>query len=349
MVERHFDMGVVYWKKNDALITAMDGTFRQLGVQTIPLEPGQAFPRHLDAILACGPFGSLVPVANQILARSPDRRPLFAVWVTEQFANPALPQWIHRLGAETRSLFERWAFRRHKPGLWQLNGRWRYMAQRALRLRYYGDLLWLQRKGILSVLAVGSDWIAGFLRQRHLHPIVAYIGLHPDWGHNLELQRDNPVLWLGKLATGRRETLLRDVEGQLASRGIDMLVVDGVQHPYVFGQERTHLLNRTKIVLNLLRTPWDNHSLRFFLAAANKALIVSEPTYPHVPFEPGVHLVTAPPHRLAATIARYLQDDAARATITDRAYELVTRELTMKQSAQRILDRLLVLRQEQSS
>jgi hypothetical protein len=55
-------------------------------------------------------------------------------------------------------------------------------------------------------------------------------------------------------------------------------------------------------------------------------------------------LVTAPPNQLAATIARYLQDDAARGAITDRAYELVTRELTMKQSAQRILDRLFALR-----
>lgn len=126
-------------------------------------------------------------------------------------------------------------------------------------------------------------------------------------------------------------------------------MVDGVQHPYVFGHERTQLFNRTKIVLNLLRTPWDNHSLPFFLVAANKVLVVSVPPYPHIPFKPGVHLATAPPNQMAATVVRYLQDDAARRAITDGAYELVAQELTMKQSAQRILDRLLALRREQLS
>jgi hypothetical protein len=39
----------------------------------------------------------------------------------------------------------------------------------------------------------------------------------------------------------------------MAQRGIALLVLDGVDHAHVFGEERAALLNRTKIVLNHLR------------------------------------------------------------------------------------------------
>jgi hypothetical protein len=124
-----------------------------------------------------------------------------------------------------------------------------------------------------------------------------------------------------------------------------MMVVDGVEHPYVFGEDRIILLNRTKIVLNLLRTPWDDNSMRYCLAAPNRALVVTEPTLPHTDFTPGVHLVEAPAEQITDTICYYLAHEEERCQIVDRAYQLVTTELTMAKSAAQILERTVLIRE----
>lgn len=63
-----------------------------------------------------------------------------------------------------------------------------------------------------------------------------------------------------------------------------MYVVDNVENPFVFGEERLRLLNRLTITLNLLPT-WYDHAFpyRFHLAAPNRSLVVSEPIPPHCP------------------------------------------------------------------
>jgi hypothetical protein len=170
---------------------------------------------------------------------------------------------------------------------------------------------------------------------------VAYVGSHPDWYDNLELDRDIPVLWLGKIVSKRRRRLLDTVRQGLHTRGIDMHVVDGVENPYVFGRERNILLNRTVITLNLLREEYDDNSLRYFLAAPNRALIVSEPTLPHTPFMPNVHLVEAPAERIPDTIAYYLANEQARMKIVEAAYQLTTQCLTMENAVDQILQRVL--------
>jgi hypothetical protein len=78
-------------------------------------------------------------------------------------------------------------------------------------------------------------------------------------------------------------------------------------------EERRILLNRTKIALNISRQPWEDSSLRYFVVAPNRAMIVTEPTLPHTPFTPGVHLVEAPIEQ----IGRYdllLSDSRGRTT-----------------------------------
>jgi hypothetical protein len=121
-------------------------------------------------------------------------------------------------------------------------------------------------------------------------------------------------------------------------------VVDGIENPFVFGDERTALLNRAKVVLSLQRKEWDNHSFRYYLAALNRALIVAEPTLPHTPFTPGVHLVEARVEHMADTIAEYLSDELKRGRIVAEAYRLVTTELTMKNGIRRLLDEVIAVR-----
>jgi len=334
-------VGVVYWRKETDLLSLISGTARDLGCEVTNFSADSRVPQGLDVVLACGPFGSLAPLGSQLSRMPPGERPALALWMTEQFSNPALPAWAQRLAGAARSRLERLAYHETDAGVWQPNPRLQPFTRRAHRLRYFGDLMWLREAGALTVLAVGSRWIAQYLKARDIDAMVAFIGAHPSWGADLNLERDVPVLWLGKVASSRRRRVLQAVRADLRRRGLDMLMVDGEEHPYVFGDERTRLLNRTRVALNILREPWDNHSLRYFLAAPNRAMVVTEPTYPHTPFEPGVHLVSAPVDQLADTIAHYVTHETERSRIAERAYELVTSELTMRRSVSDILTQAL--------
>ncbi|NJN54329.1 MAG: glycosyltransferase family 1 protein [Anaerolineae bacterium] len=207
-----------------------------------------------------------------------------------------------------------------------------------MRFRYYGDLHWLRREGILSLLLLESEVTAEFLRQRGFQPATFTLGSRPDWGANLNLKRDIPVLWLGKAGSRRRQNMLMHLRQQLRVRGVEMMVVDGVEHPYIFGHERTVLLNRTQIVLNLVRHSWDCNSLRFYLAAPNRAMMISEPLLPHIPaIVPGCHYVEVPVAELADTICHYLSEPDKRQHIAQAAHELVTAELTCENAFIHIL------------
>lgn len=331
-------VGVVHWEEDDGIAPLVVGILDGLGYRTIPVMYDAPLPENLGAVFAYGPLGSLVPLARQLQACPRDRRPLFALWMTEQFASPDLPEPVHCALSAVRSQIERQSFRKVGKDRWQADPRLHWLTSRGLRLRYYGDVHWLLRHELLSVLAVGSSWIADFLRVRGVPAKVAYVGHHEEWGSDMQLVRDIPVLWLGKTATDRRRHQLARIRDALQERGVPLAFFDGVEHPYVFGQERTVLLNRTKIAINVLRTKWDNHSLRYFLAAANRVMIVSEPTFPHIPFVSGVHYVEAPLLKMADYICHYLDHEEERAAIANQAHQLVTTQITMQRSVSSIME-----------
>jgi hypothetical protein len=334
----------VIWKEPDEIGSLISSVLIEKGCEVINLCYEDRLPQELDVVLVYGPFATLVPLANQLLDYPPSRRPTFVLWMTEQFPNPGLPEWVRYPCSVLRSQMERRAFRQDDKGDWRIAPRWRWLTGKAHRFRYYGDLYWLQRQGILSLLTITSPWTADFLRARGLNPVVIYLGMHPSWGDDLGLERDIPVLWIGKIGSDRRRRLLDRIRADLREQGIEMLMIDGVEHPYVFGKERTILLNRTQIALNLLRATWDDNSLRYCLAAPNRTLIVTEPTLPHTAFKPGVHLVEAPIEKLSETICHYLSHQEERQQIVDRAYQLATTELTMSNAISQLLDRILEVR-----
>ena len=92
-------------------------------------------------------------------------------------------------------------------------------------------------------------------------------------------------------------------------------------------------------MLNLLRQKWDNNLGRFYLAALNRAIFISEPMYPHSQIiVSGRHFIEAPVAQLPDVIMYYVTHDPERQRITDQAYELVTKEITIKGTLGRILD-----------
>jgi hypothetical protein len=336
-------IGVVYWGQLGELPLALSSTLESFGHEVINFRHDAALPDDLDVVVALGPFGSLVPLSTQLLAQPAPRRPGFVLWMTEQLWNPKLPTWLGRAIGETRSLGERLALRQ-RPNQPMTAPRWRWLTSRGFRFRYYGDLHWLRRQGLLTVLAVPSKWTANFLSARGFDVTLAYLGSHPSWQADLGLERDVPALWLGSMGSTYRRGAVHRLRQDLRDRGVELMIVDGVELAPVFGAARTHLLNRTKVVVNLVRKPWDSNALRYYLAAPNRALIVSEPTLAHTPFVPGVHLLQVPREQMAETICYYLSNEEARQRIAAQAYRLVTTELTMANSVASILERLAQVR-----
>lgn len=297
-------------------------------------------PDGVDVIFFFGPFGKFLHIPEQYSGPKLRQRPLFVFWNTEGLPDPRYPWMLTHTFSAARSWLGRFSHAL-RPGL-------RYLASkpplltlepRLLRFRYLGDYLYAQRRGWVDVFADISAVYAGYLRQRGLPAIVAPFGSFPEWYADLDLKRDIDVLWMGKRATKRRSLALDQLRKQLHARGVTLYVADNVENPFVFGEDRTRLLNRSKITLNLLRTWYDENSLRICMAAPNRSLVVSEPLLPHVPqYQPGVHYVSAPFARLADTIVYYLEHDEELQRIVDNAYQLTTTTLTFANSMQTIME-----------
>ena len=332
---------IVEWAPGDELVGLIAGELTRLGHSVTKLPPAAPLPSDLEMLWVFGPFGTIAPLMAQLNAQPSNRRPTFVWWLTEQLWHPALPHWLARGAAELRSGAERLM---QRSGTSRYPTRRHWLAWRALRFRYYGDLLWLRRHGLLSVLAVPSQWLGQFLRSRGFEVTTAVVGSHPSFAAPPSPQRDIPVLWLGTPGSGRRRRCLERVTGELARRGIAVTQVDGIQHPPVYGAARAQLLSRSLIVLNLMRRPRDCNLLRFILAAPNRALMISEPMLPHYPIHSGIHFVETPLDRMPDAVCRYLDDEPARSRITEQAYRLVTTDLTMARSIERILQQVAQVR-----
>jgi hypothetical protein len=163
-------------------------------------------------------------------------------------------------------------------------------------------------------------------------------GSSSNWYADLALERDIDVLWIGSHGSWRRSSQLNRIEKAFTERNIRFYKVDGRAAPFVHGEERTSLINRSKIVLNLMRTPYDDNTLRHFIAMPNRALVISEPMLRHNPhLLPQVHYVEAPLADLPDKILYYLEHEQARMEIVDRAYLATTGALSMERTIRRIL------------
>jgi hypothetical protein len=165
-----------------------------------------------------------------------------------------------------------------------------------------------------------------FLSERGITSAFVPVGHIPGFGkRNSSDNRDIDVLFLGLKAGRRRRNLLRDLEDKLSSAGFRFVVVDGG----CFGDERTQLLNRSKIVLNLHKFPWEFPGMRLLMAMSCGALVVSEPAPDMSPYVQGKHLVVSPVDTLADTLVRCLTDADLRRSTADRAYHFVMQDMQL--------------------
>jgi hypothetical protein len=189
------------------------------------------------------------------------------------------------------------------------------------------------REGWLDHVFVSTVGKQRFLASRGIDSTFAPVGHHPGFGEDRNLPRDVDVLFLGRLKKDNRRKRLEAILGEIEKRGARVMVVERGCH----GEQRTALLNRTKIVLNLLKYPWDTPWMRWAMSSACGALVVSEPLSDPTPLVPGVHYVEAPFDQLPATVERLLARPQDALAMARHCAHLFRTQLSLRNSLETVL------------
>jgi len=217
----------------------------------------------------------------------------------------------------------------------------REIAKIALRDRRATDvytnaarLRWLARAGLPDVLVASArirqDYLAAHGIESHFVPLGYHAESH---GRDMGLERDIDVLFLGTMQVPRRRRLV----AELRKAGVDVRTEGSWHDRGAWGDARTRLLNRTKVLLNLPRHPGEFSGLRMILGMGNGAMLVSEPMERSEPYVPGRHYIEAAIAEMPAVIRHYLARPDERRRIAGEAHRFVAGELTMRRSVERIL------------
>jgi hypothetical protein len=298
---------------------------------------------EFDVILIHGPHnGTMMEVARLLQSMPPRERPLLAWWLCENVINLSHPFWYSRV----LSLF-RWHLDRFFEKI-----SWRPMPSgmpkrlQALnsghRLRMLGELYYFRSRGLLDSLAVSCPHRTFLLNKLGFDAINVPLGYNETFGKDLGLERDIDVLFLGSLHSKRRRKIIRKVREDLQKYNINLTIYDGCEE---YLSDRTHYLNRVKVLLNIVQSPGDWTSHRFLLGMANKALIVTEPVPDLGPYKRGHkrghYLIETPIEEMAQKIDFYLKNDHERKKIVEKSYQFIRSELTMTRMCEQIIDNVI--------
>ena len=179
-----------------------------------------------------------------------------------------------------------------------------------------GHLRRLGREGMVDLLAVATKGYQAYLAQEGVASELIPVGYHPTHGHLLDLERDIDVLFLGDLRVRRRKRIFR----QLEREGLPVRTIGSYSDGTYWGDARTQIHNRAKIVLNVPRHSGLMAESRWPVAMSTGPLLLSEPVYLPEPYVPGLHYVEAEVDEMTETARKYLADEEARLRITDEAH-----------------------------
>ncbi len=201
-----------------------------------------------------------------------------------------------------------------------------YITYRQLQISRHFENPWLDR--IFASTPSRARVIEGLKIPVQYVPV----GWHEQWGRPLKSQpRDVDVLFLGHLhkKRGRRASLLASVGDQLPRHGARLKIVTEA----CWGQARTELLNRTKILLDVVRLPWEIPGMRLLIGMSCGALVVSSGFRGDCrPYRQGEHFIEAPADVLTDRLLHFLNHEPDRRKITQQAQQFVTQEMTLDAS-----------------
>jgi hypothetical protein len=339
-LDRPSIIAIPCWNQRDGITEVISDELHTLGYQPVQFQVGSAIPEKAEVVFSFGPYGKFLTIPRQLAKLPPEQKPIFVHWNTEGIPDPRIPWKLMSSVSGWRSWLGR--IQDSRNGAAKVRGSERFFSlikSRMSRFRYLGDYYYALRRGWLDIFADTSQIYAEIHRQHGLPTIVAHWGATPRWYKELGLERDIDVLWMGTRGTKRRSLLLDRVRSELEANGVRLHLADGKENPFIFGDERIHYLNRSKITLNITRTWYDDNFSRIALAAPNRSLVVSEPVLPHCPsFIAGTHYVSVPVDSLAQTILYYLDHEEERLHIVENAYRLVTTKLVFRESIKSIMD-----------
>ena len=294
-------------------------TLEEMGHRVVMAEDDARDLRQCDVLLMWNNPGYFPRTLRRLRAMPKADRPLVAAMYGEPLPAPrasGLPRWSGLNKAEIAKILLR---------------DWRrtdiYSNARTLRSLMEGDI-------IDELFVLGGEQEEYAAEQGYRAHRYDY-GYHPNFGDLMGLERDIDVLFIGETRQRRRRKLLQ----RLGDAGIDV-TVRGSWHKTegaLWGEERTRVLNRTKIVVHLQRYPGKVASKRFVLAMANGAMVVSEPSYRPDPFIDGTHYVSATIDEMPQVIRHYLEHGEERERITAVAHPFVTQQLTWRQTMEGVV------------
>lgn len=193
---------------------------------------------------------------------------------------------------------------------------WHHAAQHYLWLRQWYSRDWC------DLVAASTIPRCDVLRQMGICCEYAPLGHHPAWGEDLGVKRDIDVLFLGRVKRTSRRQVLYQLGRRLGDKGVRLVLVERDCH----GTDRTRLLSRTRIALDIVQHAWEMPILRLLISMACGAMVVSNwMSNPH-PFR-GEHFVRADLDAFVDTILYYLNHESERKAIAESARCFVTSEL----------------------
>lgn len=296
----------------------------------------QPIPADVKIILIQGPYGSLLPLARNLMIHRSTNRPILAYWF-QQSLDLTYPNWMLSYFVRLFSDLHRY----YGDAGWLGSGLEliapQIMRSKGTRLGFAGDIIWLHRQGVLDLLTLSSTTYARYFKQYGVQSLVVPRGYHPSYGRVLNLERDIAVVWMGKTRTKRRKRAIYRLRDELKKRGQTMLIHDGEENDFIFSEKRTQILNRTYFVLNLFPHPTWELSIRYFVAAANGAVVITEPGENEYPFIPGKHLVECAVEEMPDRIIYYQNHQDEWRSISYNMHNLIQQELTLERSIIQIL------------
>jgi hypothetical protein len=343
--EPTYHIGVLEWDEHDGIAEIIANELARHNQTPIPFRLGTPIPKHIDVLFTYGPYGKTLPIWQQAFRRR-EKKPVVVHWNTEGIPDLRVPLEIMQMLGKYRSEIGQMGASCSR--ILRLIAETRLIKQidRGMhRWRYWGDYDYAYRKRWLHLLADSSALYCELRTKAGIPTLYLPWGGTPEWYAEMNLERDIDVLWLGKRGSSRRSKILDQVVGQLRSRGVKVHVADSLESPFIFDEERTEYLNRSKVTLNITRTWFDDNFSRFAIAAPNRSLIISEPMLPHCPaYIPGVHYVSAPIPHLSETILYYLRNESEKQTIVENAYELTAKVLTFSNGIRKMLNAITAYR-----
>jgi hypothetical protein len=338
-------------------------TLGREGLAVQRVSDGDAAAFEQDLLLLVG-SGRCFPQFAELARLRSQSRPRIVLWHQQPLPPPVLTRRADELGqrlihAQWEDLLGRWA-----QGLSRLlptQGRVRHMLQRLLAFpvrrefeRFGGadfgnvgwddlcmifeEAAWLSEtfaspQPWIDLVACGTPTRLAFLRQAGIPARFVPLGFHPAWGEPAAEERDIDVLFVGTCDSPNRRSLVPDVLRQLRDWGFKTLETNA----FPPGRQRTALLQRSRVVLNVLRFPWEFPGPRLYASAACGALCVSNEAVQNEPFQPGLHFIRAPRTRMAESISWFLTHEEERRQRAARALQSFASDFSLLASLEKLL------------